>query len=71
MWLSGCFFALNKTVVTVIVVSPRALRAFQYTNLSSIVVDGEGWALVFGGRVSIAVLGGERETVARAGLQLG
>lgn len=40
-------------------------------DLFSIVVNSEGWALVFGWRVSIAVLGCERESMAGTGLQLG
>lgn len=41
------------------------------TDLSCIVADSEGWALVFGWRVAIAVLGGERELMNGTGVQLG
>lgn len=41
------------------------------TDLSGIVADGECRALVFGRRVSVAILGCERETVGRIGVQLG
>lgn len=33
--------------------------------------DSEGWALVFGRGVSVAVLGCERQAVSRIGVQLG
>lgn len=41
------------------------------TDLSGIVADSEGWALVFGRWVSVAILGCEREAVSRVGVQLG
>lgn len=34
-------------------------------------VNSEGWTLVFGWRVPIAVFGGERESMAGTGLQQG
>ena len=40
------------------------------TNLSCIVADSEGWALVFWRGVSVAILGCEREAMSRIGVQL-
>lgn len=39
------------------------------TDLSGIVADGERWALVFGRRVSVAILGGEGEIRSGMGVQ--
>ena len=44
---------------------------WRETHLSGVVADGERGALVFGRGVPVAVLGGEREALGVAGLQLG